>query len=417
METPPPDRKNFSDTLRDAAKAETELSNLPLRYAEIVRSQTTHFDAEMRKQAIGLIRSWVNYAERHNVSDTDPFSVRYHISRFAEETFGRQREHMELQEVDIGSVSQGGTTYQEMIKPYVSSEILSDRDVAVVGGTARLALKMHAGIEIQNELPISDVDIVVSTGADIPAKAQKYKVDLSGAKIVDGDVRIALPDLITNFDCTMNQVAVHNGKLLFPDRALQDVKESNIRLIAKDDPLFGSEGAVMPDGNVYMNRNGFYRGLSFLLRGKGKRLIVSKENIEAEKNNIGRYWLVMLFVKILPMKDEGARRNAIAHWHEIARRIGSTQTENPESFLKELMTQYPETRAYNGAEEVFDTDAQARWLIGKLTSKAVDEIYGPEITALPATYTETNLELSESIADYDFDSFTRTVKSISESQK
>lgn len=411
------DRKTLSDSLRDAAKVESSLPNLPLKYAEVVRSQTTHVDAEMRKKAMGLIRDWVSYAERHKVSDSDPFSVRYHISKFAEETFGKQREHIALQEVDIGSVVVDGNTYADTIESYVSPEILADEHVAVIGGTARLALKMHAGVAIQDELPINDVDIVVSTDADISATAQKYKVDLSGAKIVDGSVSEALPDLITNFDCTMNQVAVHDGKLLFPERALQDVKEGNIRLIAKDDPLFGSEGTVMPDGNVYLNRNGFYRGLSFLLRGKGQRLIVSKENIEREKDNIGRYWLVMLFVKIMPMKDENARRDAVAHWHEIAQRIGSTQTESPESFLSELITKYPETRAYSGAEGAFDTGAQVRWLIGKLTSKAVDELYGQETIDLPTTYTEANLELSNTASAYDYDSFVQAVKSISEAQK
>jgi hypothetical protein len=76
-----------------------------------------------------------------------------------------------------------------------------------------------------------------------------------------------------------------------------------------------------------------------------------------------------------------------------------------------------ETRAYSGAEGAFDTNAQVRWLIGKLTSKAVDEIYGAEITTMPPTFTEANLELSPNVADYDFDSFTQAVKSISESQK
>ena len=410
-------RKTLNDSLRDATKEESSLSNLPLAYAEIVRSQISYLDADKRKEAVGLIRSWADYAKKHGVSDADPFSVRYHITHFAEESFGKQREHVALQEVGIGDVSQGGSTYEQAIAPFVSPEILDDQNVAVVGGTARVALKMHAGVTIKDELPINDVDIVVSTDADIPATARKYKVDLAGAKIIDGNVRTALPDLITNFDCTMNQVAVHEGKLLFSEKALRDTREGNIRLIAKEDPLFGSEGVLMPDGNVYLNRNGFYRGLSFLLRGKGQRLIVSKENIEREKDNIGRYWLVMLFVKIMPMKDDAARQEAIAHWHEIAKRIGSTQTEGPESFLNELMTKYPETKAYSGAEGAFDTDAQVRWLIGRLTSKAVDKIYGQERVDLPATYTEANLELSDTTNAYNYSSFTQAVKSISETQK
>jgi len=413
MEIPQsPDRKTLSDALRDATKMEARLPNLPLKYAEIIRSQTTHLDADIRKQAIQLIRRWISYAERNHVSDADPFLIRYHISQFAQETFGEKRERIELRVIAIDALSREKRTYQETIEPYVSPEILRDKDVAIIGGVARLALKMYAGVEIQDEFPISDVDIIISASADIPAKAQQYKVSLSGAKIVDGNVQESLSGLITNFDCAMNQAAVHDGKLFFSDQALKDIKEGKIRLIAKDDPLFGSEGVVMPDGNVYLNRRGFYRGLSFLLRGKGKQLIVSQENIEAEKNNIGRYWLVVLFVKILPMKDEGARRAAVAHWHNIAYHIGSTQTPNPESFLKELMVKYPETRAYNETEGAFDTNAQVRWLIGKLTNKAVNRIYGPEITTLPSTYTEANLELSTSVANYDFDSFIQEGKEV-----
>lgn len=105
----------------------------------------------------------------------------------------------------------------------------------------------------------------------------------------------------------MNQVAIHNGELLFTDQTLNDTKEGNIRLIGSDDPLFGPDGIILTDGNVYLNQKRLYRGISFLLRGKGKRLIISQENIEAEKDNIGRYWLIILFMKILPIEDEGRR--------------------------------------------------------------------------------------------------------------
>lgn len=414
MEKQLPDRKELKDTLRDATKLESDLASLPLKYAEILRTQAKGLDTESRKQAIELIGGWVCYAERHQVLADDPFAIRFHITRFAEETFGKERETEELSSVDISEVMSNCKSYQETIEPFVSPEIIEDREVAIIGGVARLALKMHAGVATQEELPINDVDVVVSARVDIPARAQEYKFDLTGAKVVDGDIGEELPSLITNFDCTMNQVAVYNGQLLFSDRALKDIKEGNIRLIAKDDPLFGSEGVRMPDGNVYLSRSGFYRGLSFLLRGKGERLIVSKENLEAEKDNIGRYWLVLLFVKILPIKNDDARKKAIGHWHEVAKRIGSTETDNPESFLNELMAQYPEMREYSGAEGTYDVDAQVRWLIGKLTSKSVDKIYGTETVTLPVTYTPDNLELSDDVADFDFDSFMKAVKSSSE---
>jgi len=99
METPQtPNQNTLRDALRDVTGAETELQNLPLKYAEIVRSQTTQLDAETRKEAIKLIRRWISYAEQHNVSDADLFSIRFHISQFAQETFGKKREHIELRE-------------------------------------------------------------------------------------------------------------------------------------------------------------------------------------------------------------------------------------------------------------------------------------------------------------------------------
>lgn len=415
MENAPatPDNKALKDALNSATKGEKHLPNLPLKYAEVVRSEISYLDAEKRGEAVGLIREWVAYAQKHGVTETDTFSVRYHLSKFAEEAFGKHREHIPLEKVPIGTVTHEGASYEETIAPYVSPEIVRDPNVAVIGGTARLALKMYAGVPIDEELPLSDIDIVASTNADIPETAKKYHVELAGTKVIDQVTEKSLSDLITNFDCTMNQAAVHNGELFFPERALQDVKEGNIRLVAKDDPLFGSEGVVLPDGNVYLNRNGFYRGLSFLLRGKGKRLIVSKENIELEKNNIGRYWLVMLFVKIMPMQNKEACRDAIAHWHEIAHRMGATQTENPEAFLHELMEKYPETKMYSSAAGSFDINAQVKWLIGKLTSRAVDRVLGEETTILPETYTEANLELSDTTPPYDFESFARAVADIS----
>ena len=43
-------------------------------------------------------------------------------------------------------------------------------------------------------------------------------------------------------------------------------------------------------------------------------------------------------VKILPMKDEAARHDAVAHWHEMAHRIGQSGADrlDPQTPLKNL---------------------------------------------------------------------------------
>lgn len=399
------EEQNLRDQLREKANTELSLRDLPLSFAKIVHHSLSHISPETRKQAIDLIRKWSQYAYQHQLSPQNPFLIRYHLNRFATQEFGRERKTIPLQETDIESLVYQGMRYDKILSQSVSPEIFRDPHVAIIGGTARTALKIHAGMDIKSEIPIHDVDIIISTDANISQKAQKYNVDLTGARVVDGNVQDVLSHMVTNFDCTMNQVAIHNGKLFYSQRAFQDIQEGNIRLIGKDDPLFGSEGIEMPDGNIYLNRNGFYRGLSFLLRGKGKRLIISQENKEAEKYTIGRYWLIMLFVKILPIKNQQVRKNVIAHWHEIAYRMGSTKTQDPISFFKELISLYPEIKNYSVREGAFDIDKQIRWLIGKLTSRAVDSLFPHSNTSFPSIYTPDNLELSPRVNDYDLDSF------------
>lgn len=404
-----PARKLTNNALQEVTGSIEDIEDLPLGYAKIIRDSTTHLDREIREKSIDLIRKWVAYVKQNSVDKTDPFLLRYHITRFAEEVFGREREKIDLQEVSVSDLSYDGKNFDKIIDPFVSEEIIYDPNVALVGGVARMALKIHVGVPIEDELPVNDVDVIVSTNVNVPETITKYNVDLTGAKVVEGEIPQAIERLITNFDCTMNQVAIHEGKLIFPKRALEDVRDGNIRIIAKDDPLFGSEGEIMEDGNVYLNRVGFYRGLSFLIRGKGKKLIVSKENIEMEKRNIGRYWLVMLYVKILPMKNVSERKKAIAHWYEIAKRIGSTETNNPEEFLKELKTSYPEMNVQSQHTEDFDIDKQVKWIIGKLVSKATKEVFEKEKNVLPTTYTEGDIVLSDNIPEFNYESFMNVV--------
>jgi hypothetical protein len=177
-------------------------------------------------------------------------------------------------------------------------------------------------------------------------------------------------------------------------------------LTTRDDALFGSDALLMGDGNIYLLRSGFYRGLSFLLRGKGEQLVVSQENIDREKENIGRYWLVMMYVKILSMSGDDAKKRAIGHWHDVARRIGSTDSDNPEQFLQELADKYPMMSSYaSRSEGSYDKNAQIRWVVGKIANRVVDSMFSLPPLDMPSTYTPANITLSDSIADFDYESF------------
>ena len=168
----------------------------------------------------------------------------------------------------------------------------------------------------------------------------------------------------------------------------------------------------MPDGNVYLFRNGFYRTLAMLLRNRGERIIVSQENIDAEKDTTGRYWLVLLFVKILKMANQAEKDEAILQWHQVAKDMGSTTTDSPVNFLQELAEGYPEFFHFKKGN-VFDTEAQTRWLIRKLASQGRKRVIGQEFV-LPTTYTPANIERRPYEGDRNLVRFWKTLNSIRE---
>jgi hypothetical protein len=361
------DLKGIKDLFRLRTEKVDDLSGLPLSFAKIVRIEIKELSAEQKKNVIVVIKNWINYVKGNNLqSMADPFTVRFHLNEFAKREFGQPKEPVQFETIELENLKSDGKSFREIISEVTNGDILDNKEVSIYGGTARLALKIFAGVDVSSELPINDIDLI--TNSKNPEEiAKKYEVDLAGTKIIDGDLLEATKDLADNVDCTMNQVAIIDGKLFYTKQALEDVQNGVIRLLGKNDPLFGSEGIQLSDGNIYLTRSGFYRTLSFLLRGKGEKVLVSKENLEREKDNIGRYWIVMLFVKLLKMQDKEKLDEAVVNWYLIAKQIGSTNTNSPFEFLNELLIKFPEMANY-GKEDRFDANAQVRWLIGKLTS-------------------------------------------------
>ena len=406
--------KLIKDVLKNVVKKTSNINRLPIEFAREVKRLGDVLNPDQTVRAIEIVRNWIKYARENNIGDTpDAFAIRYHLSEFAKLEFGQKKEKVDLLSERINRLSADGFTYSNLIGEKTNPEILNDRRIAIFGGAARLALKMKAGVNFSTEMPLADVDIIADGKSDITAVSTKYDIDLTGTRVVSGNMLENVKNIATNVDCTMNEVAVYDGNLIYSERALADIKEGNIRLAGKDDPLFGSDGVVLPDGNIYMKRSGFYRTLSFLLRKKGQRIIVSKENIEQEKDNIGRYWLVILFIKLSKIKDERSRNEAVCNWLEVAKNIGSTNAATPLEFLKELLTKYPDTHDF-GTHDRFDIDDQVKWIIGKLTSRSVENIFeDEEEIKLPTTYTPANIELPENTKQYDLNGFWEKVKSIS----
>jgi hypothetical protein len=396
----------FKEHIVEAVQNTENIHDLPLSFVEKIRSLKSELTPEQYIASVALVRDWVEYTRENKFENsTDSFEIRYFLQKFAAEKFGTKSESIELQNTAIENVTYQGKTFREILEQKTNSDILDDSDFVIVGGTARTALKMYLGLDIESELPINDVDVIASKNEDLTRKSEKYGLDIAGTKVTIGDIFEASIQAASKVDISMNEVFIYDGKLYYSDDAKNDTTNGTIRVRPKDDPLFGSEALLNHNGETYIERTGFYRALAFLLREKGTSIIVSQENIDAEKDNIGRYWLVLLFVKIGKMKDEKLKAKAVGNWFQVAKKIGSTETETPIEFLRELQQKFPGTRM-GGPQKEIDTDGQVRWLIGKLTSRSIEHVSEVEsIKKIPETYTSANIMLPSTQIEFDSDEF------------
>lgn len=377
----------------------SELEQIPRALARALGR--TSFDASGRLCVRGIIRRWAEYADSQGVTP-EPISIRYHVPRFAAEAFGHEGTPVEIHSVDLDTLACGDAHYSGILSQATNPEILTDPHVAIFGGVARTALKLHCGVDVATELPLHDVDAVISAHAgDLNGIVQGYGIDISGARVVDGEISDKLiAEILGNVDCTMNEAMLYGGRLYYTQRALEDIRAGVIRMNSKNDPLFGSGVDTYPDGDrEYLRKTAFYRGLSFLTRGIGQSLRVSQENLDREVSEIKRYWLVMLLVKLAPMRDSDARYRAIGHWHDIALRLGATGASTPNAFLDELFADYPGT-CMRGKQPGSD-ESQARWITEKLVVSGLDSLRGPREVELPDTYTPADITLADSFPTYD----------------
>lgn len=394
----------MSEKLRTAIyDKENPLDGLPITVANVIR-QDTELSYEQKKEAIQIVRRWLDYVKEYNVTSENPYVLRSHLESFASDNFPTENIDVseQIQSESISSIkTPDGRTPSQLLEEVTDPAILNDERVIVYGGVARTILKAFATRDdsslppsfIESELPISDVDMMIVGDEEAPNIASHYGSDLSGTKIVQ-DPQKEIERYFGMVDITMNQAVAHKGRLYYTKQGQEDAKDGLIRAQGSDKPLFDRDSVLLPDGNAYLLRGGFYRTLSVLLRGRGTEIVVSQENIDAEKENIGRYWLVLLFVKLLKMPDGESRNEAILQWHQVAKDIGSTEAVSPSDFLKELIEKFPGF-SYGQKDNNYDTEAQTRWLISKLTHRGEELVTDtkPGISGMPKTHTPANIKL------------------------
>jgi hypothetical protein len=383
----------------EVIKGEESLAGIPIEMARVIRHDDS-LTPEQKQSALGLVREWVVYAKEHDVQTEDPFLLRAHLEDFAiqavQESSPEQAPTIQTYPLE-GLRLPDGTSPESIISTVTDPQSIHDNRVLIYGGAARAIAKLFVITQqgadrelLTPELPLSDIDMMISGSEHAAEIAEHYGSDLAGTKIIQDPID-HIKKYITSVDVTMNQCVVYNGQLYVTEEALSDISSGTVSAIGSVKPLFGSDSYKLPNGSVYLERSGFYRTLAMLLRGRGERILVSKENLAAERENIGRYWLVLLFVKLLKISDANRRDEAILQWHQVARDIGSTETETPSDFLDELMEKFPEF-SYLQKGQTFDTETQTRWLIGKLADQGRLKVIGIHHT-VPETYTPTEITL------------------------
>lgn len=376
--------------LKSTIEGETPLDRIAFSVARSIIKEP-ELSPEIKDKLVAVARAWGDYVRENNVVSDDLFSVRFHIGRFAQQYFRTpESRNLELISTSIDSLTMpSGELFKEHIKNIAGGDIFNNPNVALYGGVCRLALKLLAVEQgkvkgsdaeelIKAELPINDVDIILNKKA-VTGEGQ-FSADLAGTRIVD-DIETNMQGVLQNTDCTFNQSVIFNGKLYYAQEALDDACTGTITFTNKEDALFGAEIDVLKDGKKYINKKGLYRAFAYLLRGKAKQFPIYKENLELEVPNMERYWIILLVIKIISMKDRSKRNIAIENWFNLAKKLGATKEQTPKDFLQELLIKLPDMKPIVVGKGITSDDkfeSQIRWLAKKLVNRSIYRITNPD---------------------------------------
>lgn len=345
-----------------------ELDELAILVAKEIRSEQ-NLTSNQKRDLLSLVRKWAQYAEENKIDQADELSIRYHLLEFSKKNFtNNTAEDFVTTKIESVSIERLKLPDGSLLRDYINKnfqgeDIFNDEHVAIYGGIARLALKVYASQNdksfdlnlLNSELPINDIDIVVDD-KDI---ASKYKSGIAGTRVVT-DIQEYTKMYYQTVDCTINQVLIYNGELLFTDDALKDNTNGELHFIEKKETLFNPDSVVLEDGKTFVTGKGFYRALSYLLRHKAHRLSLYKDNLDFLRNN--KYSWAAPLPKILLIKNTEMRNRSINEWYCLAKKLEFTNSKNPDEFLQEIILGNGEIVNYNFKTE--DSNAEEiRWII------------------------------------------------------
>lgn len=354
-----------------------ELDQLAIRIAKEIRNEK-QLSFDERRKLLGLVHSWKDYTGNNDIDHDDFLQVRYHLLRFSKKHFVPSQETTnkemadEMLYVDIKHLSlPDNTSFVDHLENTVGLGVCDNTHIAIYGGIARLALKLHVADQndsfdealIQSELPINDVDIIAD---DIDA-AHKYRSGVSGTRIVD-DIEEYKDVYFATVDYTINQALIHDGKLLFSAQAYSDIAKSTLHISEKNETLFNPDSIRLRDGSIFITPKGFYRALCYLLRDKARVMDIHTDNLLAlNKNN---YQWAGPLLKLLNIKEQEQRDTAINRWLALAQSLGTTHADRPEKFLQEIIERNPHIVNFDFVTEKSD-EAEIRWIINQFLNSGM----------------------------------------------
>ncbi len=405
------------DILKKAVKATINVTMIPNNLRKAIISLEKDIGEELTKRLLEILDRWTLYCKANKVRFDNVFILRFHLQEFAYSVFNETPRQVELFSIDIDmeELSYKGIPFNKILSNATNPNILYDNDIAIYGGVARTLLKIFVGVPIESELPLYDVDVIARIVPGIEKKMESYGIDLAGAKMT---ARESLLDefqhvLSSGVDCTMNETAIIGGKLFYSRQAYEDIWKGEATFIPKNDSLFGVSAVGMSDGSVYLHKTSIYRGLAYLVREKISRFRISNENLQQELPLMWRYWIIILFVKIIPMKNVQARDSAVLNWYYIARDLQATNTKSPMAFLKELLSMHPEMVHLIKPKTKSETpQQQLQWLITKLCDTAVEKIFPNDVRQYPEARSFMNISLSNSRTVIGLKSFWKYIETL-----
>ena len=286
-----------------------------------------------------------------------------------------------------------GEFFVEHVKKITDNDIFINKEIALYGGISRLALKLLAvekgkvtasSVEdlVHAELPINDVDIVINQNGFTGSPTFNEK---SWWAIIVNNIESEIKSILETRDCTFNQCIIYNGRLYYTQEALDASSTGSVVFLARDGDIFGGTVTVLKDGKQYITKNGLYRALGYILRGKAKKLLIHKENLELEVPNIGKLWVVLLMKKIITIQNDSKRKLAIEDWFNCALKFKITTTASPKDFLLELLTKFPETKENIAPKRTlffYDFILSPRYFMKRASYHIVEMFVNPEHSSL-----------------------------------